>query len=218
MMKLLRTTFFLAIFFNIYNVFASDAVANSGHIKYCMVSKKVINDYEPENFQPSNNLLRKAGQQDMFCGEKVVVHGKVLDQNCMPVADAKIYLWQANCKGKYPYKPLRNAAKKTLVDINSELTFAGNGIATTDNKGEFVFITTYPGSVEGAAPALNVRVEHYSLGSLQTQLTLHGKNVTNPENRPDLQYLFDAVKENGTSIYDFELVMPNVRGNSYKEE
>lgn len=217
MTHFLRTTFILAIFFNICNVLASDVVASIGQVKYCIVSKRVINDYEPENFQPSNNLLRRAGQQDMFCGEKVIIHGKVLDQNCMPVTDAKIYLWQANCKGKYPYKPLRNVAKKTLVDINSELTFTGNGVATTDNKGEFVFITTYPGSVEGASPALNVRVEHYLLGSLQTQLVLHGKNVINPENRPDLQYLFDVVKEAGTSIYDFEVVMQNAKSSSDKE-
>ena len=66
----------------------------------CKLTKRVLNDYEPENFITSNNLLVTPGKQELYCGEKIIVHGRVLDKNCRPVSDAKIYLWQVNCSGK----------------------------------------------------------------------------------------------------------------------
>ncbi|GAB4165120.1 MAG: dioxygenase [Rickettsiaceae bacterium] len=175
---------------------------------FCKVTKTTLNDYEPEIFSTSNNLLRRAGQEPIFCGERIIVHGRVLDQNCMPVPDAKVYVWQVNCKGKYPYTPLRNVAKNDLIDIDPHITFTGNGTATTNNNGEFVFITTYPASVHDLKPHINIRVEHYALGTLQSRLNLSGKAVKNPETKPELQDIADFVRQNGTNVYDFEIVLP----------
>ncbi len=178
------------------------------NLDFCTVTKITINDYEPEKFEPSNNLLRKAGEEEIFCGKKIIIHGRVLDQNCVPVSDAKVYIWQASCNGKYPYKPLKNIVKKSSIDINREFTFTGNGTATTNNNGEFTFITIYPPSMHDLLPHVNIRAEHYMLGTLQTTLTLDGKKVNNPNDKLGLQSIAEAVETTGTNIYDFEIVLP----------
>ncbi|MBP7190306.1 MAG: intradiol ring-cleavage dioxygenase, partial [Rickettsiaceae bacterium] len=117
-----------------------------------------------------NNLLRRNGRNPVFCGEKILIKGRVVDSNCVPVSDAKVYLWQVGCDGKYPYKPLRaglNMAKFNLKKNAS--TFQGSGIATTNNNGEFVFITTYPVKSDSKSPYVNFRVSHRELGDLQTK-------------------------------------------------
>lgn len=177
-------------------------------INFCRISPKTNNDYEPEEFATSNNLLRKAGQNPVFCGERIIVHGRVLDQNCVPVADAKIYAWQVGCEAKYPYKPLKNVVDPEMFAIKPGTTFVGHGTATTNNKGEFSFVTVYPKAVHGLGPHINVRVEHRAIGSLQTTLELYGKRVSRPLQNPELDQIAPAAEEANTAIYDFEIVMP----------
>lgn len=131
----------------------------------CTPTKPTINNYEPIKFQPSNNLLHRAGAVPMYCGDKMILRGKLLDVNCVPVADAKVYLWQAGCDGKYPYKPLRKTVNQSLMNPDAHSSFQGSGIATTNNNGEFQFITIRP----IAHYAINLRVDHMHLGVLQTQ-------------------------------------------------
>lgn len=198
---------------------ASNACADedSSNFNYCDVSKVAINDYEPVTFETINNLLRKTGEESMFCGESIVVYGRVLDQNCVPVSDAKIYAWQTDCEGKYPYKALKeNVVDKELMsEEQTNLTFVGNGTATTNNKGEFHFVTVYPPSMHDYGPHLNVRVEHFAMGSLQTRLILKGKKAKNPRNDPDLSSISGAAAKKGMSIYKFEIVIPGTTNRDY---
>lgn len=191
---------------------------NSSDFKYCEVSKVAINDYEPKIFEKNNNLLRKTGEQPIFCGESIIVYGRVLDQNCVPVADAKIYLWQTDCQGLYPYSPLRkNIIDKNLInDTQNETTFTGNGIATTNNNGEFHFITVYPPAIHKYPPHVNVRVEHFSMGSLQTRLILQDHKVTNVRKDPDLSRISKAAYQNGLDIYKFEIIIPGENNKDYE--
>lgn len=183
---------------------------HSNGLNHCGVTKIMMNDYEPSVFYPTNNLLRQTGQTAIYCGEKIIVYGRVLDKNCVPVSDAKVYAWSANCNGKYPYKPLKTRIDKNLTEVDEHLTFTGNGTATTNNKGEFYFITTYPPAMHGYSSHVNVRVEHYMLGSLQTRLTLSGKKIENTQENPELNIIAD---QSGTNIYDFEITLP---GSSVK--
>ncbi|MDP5109998.1 MAG: dioxygenase [Rickettsiaceae bacterium] len=214
-MNQIKTTFIFIILCLLSKVCLAEEeyIDNSS---YCEISESAMNDYEPADFRTSNNLLRQAGQEVLFCGEAIVVYGKVLDQNCAPVADAKIYTWQADCKGKYPYKALKvNVVDKKLIDEKSNLTFVGNGTATTNNKGEFHFITVYPPAMHDYRPHLNVRVEHFSMGSLQTRLVLNSKRVKNPQNDPDLASIYKAANEKGMKIYKFEIVIPGKTNKHY---
>ncbi len=185
-------------------------------LNFCRPTKPATNNYEPEKFITNNNLLRTTGQLSIFCGEKIIIHGTVVDRNCVPVADAKVYLWQVNCKGKYPYTPLRTIAKNSeLVELDQETSFKGNGIATTNNKGQFYFITVYPQRVHDLRPHVNIRVEHYKLGSLQTRLTLGGHNVSNPTLNPELNHISNFAEEHYISIYDFKITMRRITLDEY---
>lgn len=144
------------------------------NFNHCTPTKAAMNDYEPKIFASSNNLLRKNGGEPLFCGEKILIKGRVLDSNCVPVADAKIYLWQVGCDGKYPYEPLRNRVNsKNLNLVKNSSTFQGSGVATTNNNGEFAFITIYPGKMNH----VNFRIVHGDFDNLQTKFTLSEGNL-----------------------------------------
>lgn len=141
-------------------------------LNVCRVSKAATNNYEPEVFSPSNNLLRRPGASELYCGQKILLKLKILDKDCVPISDAKIYLWQVGCDGKYPYKPLRNKANKRLLNIHNRSSFVGSGIATSDNLGKAQFITLYPPKAHGEG-FINIRIEHKDYGIFQTKLHLH---------------------------------------------
>jgi protocatechuate 3,4-dioxygenase beta subunit len=171
----------------------------------CKVTKSMINDYEPSQFQITNNLLRLAGGQASYCGKKIVITGKVLDENCVPVSDAKVYLWQVGCDGKYPFTPLRQRIDKNMLNLKSKSTFTGSGTATTNNKGEFHFITIFPKPAGREIPHVNVRVEHRDLGKLQTKLYLSNANELGSYDLIDPNlYNLDCEVD----IYNFEIVLP----------
>ena len=220
----MKFTIFFALIFSIFYStisFAAEEIDPSSNIvqlnklNFCKLTKEKSNNYEPENFETTNNLLRETGQESLYCGEKIIISGVVVDENCVPVSDAKVYIWQINCKGKYPYKPLKDSINKKLIDISNTLTFTGNGIATTNNKGEFHFITVYPPAIHNIASHVNIRVEHRKLGNLQTNLMLKGYKVQNPEYHPELSSLYEIASKKNVSIYNYQIVMPGDTEDSY---
>lgn len=180
----------------------------------CAPTKATMNDYEPAIFEPSNNLLRRAGNSEIFCGKKIIIHGRILDQNCAPVSDAKVYIWQSACNGKYPYTPLRDLVDKELIAINPASSFTGNGTATTDNNGEFIFITVYPVVMHDLPPHINLRAEHYMLGNLQTNLNFQGKKPISINNST-LTSTNKNLQNTNIPIYNFEIIMPALGIKNY---
>lgn len=153
-------------------VYADDKIYHN-RLNTCHPTKPTIDNYEPKKFHSSNNLLHATGAVEAFCGQEIILEGTLLDVNCVPVSDAKVYIWQTGCDGKYPYTPLRNKIDKNLINTNPISSFQGSGIATTDNNGHFQFVTIYPSKVMELAPHINVRIEHRHLGTLQTRLFPH---------------------------------------------
>ena len=201
----------LIIAFITDNAIASQKI-NRNTLNYCAITKSSINNYEPNLFQKTNNLLRAPGEVPVYCGKKIIIKGRLLDQNCVPVADAKIYLWQVGCDGKYPYTPLRAYLDKKLINAKNGSSFKGSGTATTNNLGEFTFITTMPGLIAHLKPHVNVRAEHYILGNLQTKLDLLNSNIIEYESNLD-QALLNLI--NDLEIYDFTIVMPGRTSSRY---
>jgi protocatechuate 3,4-dioxygenase beta subunit len=194
--------------------FSAQALAEEGDrfyinkLNYCQLTKSSQNDYEPKVFSPTNNLLRKTGHQVMTCGQKIIIKGRVLDANCVPVSDAKVYLWQVGCDGKYPYETLKPKVDQALVNTESTASFLGNGTASTDNNGVFYFVTILPPS----HPHVNVRVKHYKLGRLQTSLKLTKQHISDEQvehNDP----LYGLLTEN--LVYNFDIVLSGVTTKSY---
>ena len=124
-------------------------------------------------------------------------------------------IWQINCKGKYPYQPFKKDLNKKLIDTDKTLTFTGNGVATTNNKGEFHFITVYPPAVHGIESHINVRVEHRKLGNLQTRLFLKGHKLATPEYYPELSNIYEVASKKNISIYNYQIVISGESEDNY---
>jgi protocatechuate 3,4-dioxygenase, beta subunit len=77
-------------------------------------------------------------------GERIIVEGRVIDEDGRPVRDSLVELWQANAAGRYAHRVDRHAAP---LDPN----FRGAGRAITDSEGRYRFLTIKP----GAYPWLN---------------------------------------------------------------
>jgi protocatechuate 3,4-dioxygenase beta subunit len=72
-------------------------------------------------------------------GERIVLHGSVLDGDGRPVRNTLVELWQANAAGRYRHVVDRHPAP---LDPN----FTGAGRCLTDDEGRYRFITVKPGA------------------------------------------------------------------------
>jgi protocatechuate 3,4-dioxygenase, beta subunit len=85
-----------------------------------------------------NDLIRNYATDAEAVGERIQVHGNVLDENARPVPGALIEIWQANAGGKYRHV---NDQYKAALDPN----FGGCGRVITDADGGYAFRTIRPG-------------------------------------------------------------------------
>jgi protocatechuate 3,4-dioxygenase, beta subunit len=72
-------------------------------------------------------------------GERIIVTGRVLDEDARPVANTLVELWQANASGRYIHKVDQHDAP---LDPN----FLGAGRCVTDAEGRYRFLTIKPGA------------------------------------------------------------------------
>ena len=79
----------------------------------------------------------KAGEAAI--GERIIVHGRVLDENGRPVPNTLVEVWQANAGGRYRHKKDTYLAP---IDAN----FGGCGRMITDENGYYSFRTVKPGA------------------------------------------------------------------------
>ncbi|MGW0521943.1 protocatechuate 3,4-dioxygenase subunit beta [Crossiella sp. NPDC003009] len=84
-----------------------------------------------------NDLTRQHPGQPH--GQRIIVHGRLLDGDGRPVRNSLIELWQANAAGRYKHVRDRWPAP---VDPN----FDGTGRTLTDDEGRYEFTTIKPGA------------------------------------------------------------------------
>lgn len=72
-------------------------------------------------------------------GERIIVSGRVIDENGRPVPHTLVEIWQANAAGRYTHQGDRHPAP---LDPN----FAGAGRCLTDDEGRYRFVTVKPGA------------------------------------------------------------------------
>ena len=82
--------------------------------------------------------LTKQGAAEPL-GERIIVSGRVLDEDARPVRNALIEVWQANAAGRYLHKADQHDAP---LDPN----FTGCGRTLTDERGRYRFVTIKPGA------------------------------------------------------------------------
>lgn len=84
-------------------------------------------------------LLNYARDGQSPIGERIILHGRVLDEDARPVPNTLIEIWQANAGGRYRHKKDSYLAP---IDPN----FGGCGRMITDGQGAYAFRTVKPGA------------------------------------------------------------------------
>lgn len=117
-----------------------------------------------------NDLLTNYAQPgESPIGERIILHGRVLDENARPVPNTLVEIWQANAGGRYRHKKDTYLAP---IDPN----FGGCGRTLTDENGYFYFRTVKPGAypwrnhVNNWRPA-HVHVSVFGSGFVQRLIT-----------------------------------------------
>lgn len=128
-------------------------------------------------------------------GERMVIHGKVMDEFGRGIPNALIEIWQANSAGRYIHK-------RDQHDAPLDPNFLGAGRCMTDSDGAYKFYTIKP----GAYPWGN----HYNAWRPQhIHFSLIGANITSRlitqmyfPNDPLLAYdpIFNGVPPKGRDL------------------
>ena len=87
--------------------------------------------------ETDNDLTRQHAGEPM--GERIIVAGRVLDDNGRPVPHTLVEVWQANAGGRYRHGRDNHPAP---LDPN----FTGAGRTLTDENGNYRFVTIKPGA------------------------------------------------------------------------
>jgi protocatechuate 3,4-dioxygenase, beta subunit len=84
-----------------------------------------------------NDLTRQHPGEPL--GERIIVEGRVLDEDGRPIPHTLVEVWQANAAGRYTH---RVDAHPAPLDPN----FSGAGRTITDDQGRYRFVTIKPGA------------------------------------------------------------------------
>jgi protocatechuate 3,4-dioxygenase, beta subunit len=85
------------------------------------------------------DLTRNAGTGGEAIGQRIIVTGRVLDEEGAPVPGTLIEVWQANAAGRYLH---RSDSWPAPIDPN----FLGIGRCLTDETGVYRFLSVRPGA------------------------------------------------------------------------
>ncbi|WP_313137387.1 protocatechuate 3,4-dioxygenase subunit beta [Paracoccus jeotgali] len=116
-----------------------------------------------------NDLIKNYAKTGDPVGERIIVHGRVLDENARPVPNTLVEIWQANAGGRYRHKKDSYLAP---IDPN----FGGCGRTLTDENGSYFFRTVKPGAypwrnwVNNWRPA-HIHVSVFGAGFAQRLIT-----------------------------------------------
>jgi protocatechuate 3,4-dioxygenase beta subunit len=143
-------------------------------------------------------------------GERIVISGRLLDENARPIPNALIEIWQANAAGRYFHE---------IDDHDAPLdpNFSGVGRALTGADGSYRFLTIKPGAYPwrnhyNAWRPAHVHFSLFGLGLVQrlvTQMYFPGD--------PLLSYdpMYNSIpnekaRERLISRFDWEQTIPDI--------
>jgi protocatechuate 3,4-dioxygenase beta subunit len=86
-----------------------------------------------------NDLTRNGVVNGEPLGERIIVTGRVMDEDGRPVPNTLIEIWQTNAAGRYHHRVDQHDAP---IDPN----FFGAGRCVTDAEGRYRFLTLRPGA------------------------------------------------------------------------
>ncbi len=154
---------------------ASGAIANSISAICENTPKQPEGPFYPITDQPdkNNDLTLVAGKSQIALGSIIYLSGLVIDQNCAPVENAVVEIWQACESGRYNHPGDRDNPR--ALDPN----FQYWGITTTNAAGAYNFKTIIPGHYPAGGtwirpPHIHFKVHKRGIRELITQMYFVG--------------------------------------------
>lgn len=181
-----------------------------------------------DSISPLDNDLTKNGRKNGEpLGERIVVAGRIIDQNGQPIRNTLVEIWQANACGRYIHKVDQHDAP---LDPN----FLGGGRALTDDEGRYKFYSIKPGAYPWGNHhnAWRPNHIHFSLFGpnistrLVTQMYFPGDPLLQydpiylgiPEkNRASMisKFTLDLTEPNFALGYEFDIVLRGYQANPF---
>lgn len=126
-----------------------------------------------EQDDKDNDLTVVRGHAKRATGQVIYIIGQVRDQECRPIAGARVEIWQAAASGRYRHPDDTNTRASHDPD------FQHWGIAVTDQEGRYQFKTVkpspYPASLFWTRPAhIHFKVHRKGFPTLTTQMYFAG--------------------------------------------
>ncbi|MFQ3307625.1 MAG: protocatechuate 3,4-dioxygenase beta subunit [Candidatus Midichloriaceae bacterium] len=165
----------------------------------------------------SNDLTKSYDSFGIAEGKKIIIKGRLQDANCVPIAGATVSIWQMNDKGVYQFEEDNN-------DKSNDEYFRSSGKYITDNKGNYEFITIYPGTNDDTKPYIILKIMHENFLPLQTmiffpefdnQASIKGFNKEIQKNQIHLIVAENIGKQRNKVVYYFPVSLGQT--SSYKE-
>jgi protocatechuate 3,4-dioxygenase beta subunit len=163
--------------------------------------------FGPEAVEEGGFDLTRQGAGEPL-GERIVLAGRVLDEDDRPLPHMLLEIWQANAAGRYLHAEDRHDAP---LDPN----FIGRGHVLTDAAGRYRFLTIRPGAYpwENHANAWRPAHVHFSLFGpgfatrLVTQMYFPGDPLLASD--PIFNCTADAeARQRLVSVFDWESTVP----------
>lgn len=88
--------------------------------------------------------LTRIGGGPSALGQTVILRGQIVDENCRPIPNTTVYLWQADTQGHYnnTEDPNVNTLPNPLSGLDPNFQY--RGVVSTDSQGRFQFKTIKP--------------------------------------------------------------------------
>ncbi len=163
------------------------AFANEGYDPYlidnCLLSITIDSNHLHTTKANSVNDLTKEHQPYLSNYEKSYIYGRVLDEDCKPIADVNIKIWQ-----------------------NDDKMHELSGMTTTNNLGEFIFSTYIPENTI----KLKILINHDEYFPFLTSmnLTYYDSFVSKNIKLSSSWLLTNPDKYNQKYIYHNDIVIP----------
>lgn len=126
-------------------------------------------------FQADHDLTQMPGHRLRAEGQIIYVRGRVVDQDCRPVANANVELWQACASGKY-----NNPKDPNPAPLDPNFKYWAENF--TDANGEYWFKTIVPGAYPASdswtrPPHLHFKISCLGYHELVTQMYFKGNHL-----------------------------------------
>lgn len=141
-----------------------------------------------------NDLTFVQGLKGKAKGQVLYIRGQVLDENCKPLPNATIVMWQASESGRYNHKgdaanpDFKHPKTGEIIQRRHDENFQYWGRAITDGNGEYQFKTILPGFYPAdlssgwyRPPHVHFLVSVTGFQQLVTQMYFKGEDLVNNE-------------------------------------